>query len=78
MLKRAGGINGGIIKRQNPGQSFMNYISVDSIDEMSKTIVSNGGTIILPKQEIGKGVGSLAVFKDTEGNIMGLVQSAKK
>ena len=27
------GINGGLMPRQNPGQPFMNYINVDSIDE---------------------------------------------
>jgi hypothetical protein len=30
----------------------------------------------MPKQEIGPGMGSFAVFQDTEGNMMGLYQSA--
>ncbi|HLC96853.1 MAG TPA: VOC family protein [Candidatus Nanoarchaeia archaeon] len=72
------GINGGLMQRKNPGQPFMNYISVDSIDAMCKKIKADGGTIILPKLEIGKGMGWLAAFKDTEGNIMGLHQEAKK
>jgi uncharacterized protein len=71
------GINGGLMKRKMPGQPFMNYISTASIDEMSKTIEANNGTIVMPKVEIGKGMGWIAAFKDTEGNIMGLHEEAK-
>ena len=72
------GINGGLMKRQNPGQPFMNYISVESVDEMLKTIGVNGGKICLPKQEIGQGMGWIAAFQDTEGNLMGLHEEVKK
>ncbi len=72
------GINGGLMKRQNAGQPFMNYITVESIDEMCKTITSNGGTVIMPKTEIGQNMGWIAAFKDTEGNIMGLHEEPKK
>ena len=34
--------------------------------------------MILPKQETGKGMGRLAAFKDTEGNILGLHQKGIK
>ena len=78
MPTKPGAINGGIMKRKNAGQPFMNYISVQSIDEMSETIKAHGGIMIMPKQEIGKGMGWIAAFKDTEGNIMGLHQEAKK
>ncbi len=70
--KTPGAINGGLMKRQNAGQPFMNYISVDSIDEMLKTITANGGMVALPKTEIGAGMGWIAAFKDTENNLMGL------
>ncbi len=72
------GINGGLMPRMNPGQPFMNYISVDSIEEASKKVEAAGGTIILPKQEIGQGMGWIAAFKDTEGNILGFHQNAPK
>ena len=71
------GINGGLMARQNPGQPFMNYVAVDSIDAYSKKVVKAGGAIALPKMEIGKGMGWVAAFKDTEGNLMGLHQSPK-
>ncbi len=70
--KTPGAINGGLMKRQNTGQPFMNYIHVDSIDEMFKTIIANGGTVALPKTEIAPNMGWIAAFKDTEGNLMGL------
>ena len=76
MLKKPGAINGGLMKRKNPGQPFMNYISVESIGDMLKSIRANGGTVIMPKQEIGKGMGWISAFKDTEGNIMGLHEMA--
>ena len=75
---KPGAINGGMMKRKNKGQPFMNYIHVDSIDKMIKTVEKNGGKICLPKQEIGKGMGWIAAFMDTEGNMMGLHEMGKK
>jgi uncharacterized protein len=68
------GINGGLMKRNMPGQPFANYIAVKSIDDFLGKIQANGGSLIMPKQEIAPGMGSIAVFKDTEGNMMGLYQ----
>jgi len=78
MPVKPGAINGGLMKRKDPKQPFMNYISVASIDEMLKTVKAHGGVVVMPKQEIGKGMGWIAAFKDTEGNIMGLHQEEKK
>ncbi len=78
MPMKPGAINGGLMKRKNPGQPFMNYISVESIDKMLKTVEKNGGEICMSKQEIGQGMGWIAAFKDPEGNIIGLHQEAKK
>ena len=70
------GIDGGLMKRNMPGQPFTNYITVASIDAMNQTVQANGGTIVLPKQEIGKGMGWISAFKDPENNIIGLHQVA--
>lgn len=70
------GINGGMMKRVNAGQPFMNYIQVASIDEMLKAVKEKGGLIALPKIEIAPGMGWIAAFKDTEGNLMGLHELA--
>jgi uncharacterized protein len=72
------GINGGMMPRQNPDQPFMNYVNVDSIDTYLKKVEGAGGTVVLPKQEIGTGMGWIAAFKDTEGNLMGLHQSPRR
>ena len=71
------GINGGLMARQNPGQPFMNYVAVDSIDAFSKKVVKAGGVVAMPKMEIGQGMGWIAAFKDTEGNMMGLHESPR-
>jgi uncharacterized protein len=68
------GIDGGLMKRNMPGQPFANYIGVKSIDDFMGKIQANGGAAIMQKQEIAPGMGWIAVFKDPEGNIMGLHQ----
>jgi predicted enzyme related to lactoylglutathione lyase len=78
MTKTPGVINGGMMKRKNPKQQFMNYIHVESIDKTFPKIKANGGKMIMPKQEIGKEMEWIAAFKDTEGNIMGLREMTKK
>ena len=72
------GINGGLMQRKMPGQPFMNYIAVDSIDDACKKVENAGGEIVLPKQEIAPGMGWIAAFKDTEGNLMGFHETLKK
>jgi len=64
------GIDGGLMKRNMPGQPFTNYLSVKSIDAMNQTVQKNGGVIVLPKQAIGPNMGWISVFKDTENNFL--------
>ncbi len=70
------GIDGGLQKREDPGDIITNYIGVPSIDEFSKKIETNGGTIITPKSPI-PGTGYFALFKDTEGNRLGIFEEDK-
>jgi uncharacterized protein len=72
------GINGGLMKRNMPGQPFANYVAVKSIDDFLSKVTANGGSVILPRQEIAPGMGSIAVFKDTEENMMGLYQPSEQ
>ncbi|MCB9806151.1 VOC family protein [Candidatus Nomurabacteria bacterium] len=72
MVKEPGSINGGMMKRKDPRQPFMNYITVDSIDDKIKEVEENDGKVIMPKTEIAPGMGFIAAFQDTENNIMGL------
>lgn len=56
----------------------MNYVAVKSIDAFLKKVEAAGGTICMPKTEIGSGMGWIAAFKDTEGNMMGFHEAPKK
>ena len=71
------GIDGGMMKRKMPGQPFMNYITVASVDAALKKVNAKGGTTVMPKTPIGD-MGALAAFKDTEGNVVGLHEMGKK
>jgi predicted enzyme related to lactoylglutathione lyase len=68
---------GGLMKRQNPQQSILNYVGVPSIDEYSKRINELGGKIIVPKTEIG-GYGSFAVSMDTENNTFAIWEAKQQ
>jgi len=72
------GINGGLMPRKMPGQPFMNYISVESIDASLKKVEKAGGVVAMPKTEIGQGMGWIAAFKDPENNIIGFHESPKQ
>lgn len=72
MSKEQGAINGGLMKRISPAQAFMNYVSVASIDKTLADIQANGGTVKMPKTEIGSGMGWIAAFQDTEDNVVGI------
>jgi hypothetical protein len=68
------GIDGAFGLRHNEDDVSVNTIDVDSVDEAVEKIEQNGGEIVRPKQTI-PGVGHLAYFKDTEGNLWGVMES---
>lgn len=72
MLQRPG-VNGGMLKKQNPEHKPVNYISVEDIDESVEKVKKLGGKIILPKQEVPT-VGWIATAVDPEGNQIALLQ----
>jgi len=65
------GINGAIIKRQNAGQPWMNYVDVASIDAALETAVKLGARVVLPKISVSD-MGAVAAIVDPEGNVCGL------
>jgi hypothetical protein len=42
------GVNGGMMKRQNPEHKPVNYIAVESVDDYSQKIETLGGKVIVP------------------------------
>ncbi len=69
------GIDGGLAKREDSpfDQSVTNTIDVRSVEEAIKNVEANGGAVLMPKSPV-PGVGWLAYFKDTEGNIFGMME----
>ena len=75
------GINGGLLRRQGPApaemqavNSFVCTVDVPSVDDYVAKATAAGGTVALAKMPV-PGVGWLAYVKDTEGNILGMMQS---
>ena len=69
------GIDGGIVNRADrPASGVLVTAQVDSVDVCLRKIVEAGGEIIVPKRPI-PGVGYQANFRDTEGNVVGIMES---
>lgn len=78
---RGEGIDGGLIRRQGPepenGQpvnAFPMTVDVDDLDRYFNDAIKAGGTAAVPRMAV-PGVGWLAYVKDTEGNILGMMQN---
>lgn len=67
------GIDGGLARREQPGQPPTNVIAVPSVDDASQAVASAGGREIVPKMAV-PGVGWSAYFADTEGTVFGVMQ----
>jgi len=68
------GIDGAIIKRAVPGRPTNVTVSVESLDEAVRRLQSAGGTVVSEKEAI-PGIGWHCYCEDTEGNLIGLLQS---
>jgi len=67
------GVNGGMIRKQEPGIKPINYFAVESINDFLAKIQKLGGKVISPKQEV-MNVGWIAAAEDPEGNQFALIQ----
>lgn len=77
----APGINGGLLKRMGPPpeedaavSSFVCTIDIDDLEKFTGLVEQEGGRQVVERMPV-PGVGWLAYFKDTEGNIFGLMQA---
>jgi predicted enzyme related to lactoylglutathione lyase len=74
----AGFINGGMLSRDQaatPGPVIV--VDVDSIDESLEKIGGMGGSTVVGKTPVGD-MGFAAYFKDPEGNVIGLWETARQ
>lgn len=67
-------LGAGIGQRSEPWQRTVPTIDVADADAAANTIVEAGGSIVIPKTAI-PGVGQLVTFKDTEGNVMAVLEA---
>lgn len=68
------GIDGGLMRRQQPGSSTVNVVDVPSVDETTKTVQGAGGSVVAPKMAV-PGVGWVAYYMDPEQNVFGVMQA---
>jgi predicted enzyme related to lactoylglutathione lyase len=72
-----GFINGGMLSREDsPTSGPLVVVDVESIDEALQRIGELGGETVLGKQPVGE-MGFSAYVKDTEGNVVGLWETAR-
>jgi uncharacterized protein len=67
------GIDGAVYQRGNM-KLVTNTIGVDDLDAAVAKVIAAGGTVIQPRMPV-PGMGWLAYFLDTEGNLFGLMQN---
>jgi len=70
-----GYIGGGMLQRQDPVRSPVIVLDVPDIDSTLAVVGQHGGTTLRAKMPVGE-MGFAAYFTDSEGNVMGLWQSA--
>jgi predicted enzyme related to lactoylglutathione lyase len=70
-----GSINGGLMHRDASTPAPVITIEVPAIDETLKQIEAGGGGVVQARTEI-PGMGAFAYFTDSEGNVMGLWETA--
>jgi predicted enzyme related to lactoylglutathione lyase len=68
------GINGGMMDRHFD-QPVINTVEVESLVDVTAKVEANGGSLAHGPNEI-PGMGTHAYFKDTEGNLFGVMQPA--
>ena len=75
MPTEPGYIGGGMLARQDPVSTPVITLQVDDIDATLTTVEKHGGTTVTGKTPVGD-MGFSAYFTDSEGNLMGLWQTA--
>jgi predicted enzyme related to lactoylglutathione lyase len=75
MPAEPGYIGGGMMQRQAPVTTPVITMAVDDIDATLVDVEKHGGSAVGEKLVVGE-MGFAAYFTDTEGNLMGLWQTA--
>ena len=73
MIKTPGNINGGFYQKGKDGTIPHIVIAVDDLKRSMKMVKKSGGEILGNPMNI-PGIGDFVMFKDTEGNRVGMLQ----
>lgn len=73
MPQRKGAINGGIMKKDKTAKQTILTIAVTDLKGTLKKVKASGGKVISEQVEV-PGVGMYARIKDTEGNVVSLME----
>ena len=69
------GVDGALLDRSDLHGSPVLILGVESVDESVRRAEAEGGAVVSQKREV-PGVGWSAYVRDSEGNVIGLFQSA--
>lgn len=71
-----GGVSGTWVKESDrtPDERTRVYITVDAIADTLRQIEAAGGRVLIPRTDIGPGIGAFAAFVDPVGNEFGLYE----
>jgi predicted enzyme related to lactoylglutathione lyase len=75
MPKEPGAINGGLLQRPPEAPNPVIYLGVESVENAVAATTAAGGRVVTPRTPI-PGMGAYARVADTEGNVIGLFESA--
>ena len=68
------GINGAIMRREQPAVITVNTVDVPSADDFAAKVTANGGKVLTPKMAV-PGVGYFHYCQDTEGNVFVIMEA---
>jgi predicted enzyme related to lactoylglutathione lyase len=72
-----GYIDGGMMQREEPFTAPNLVLEVENIEAALEAVNKAGGTTVSERQAVGE-MGFAAYFKDTEGNLVGVWESAQQ
>lgn len=72
-----GAINGGMLAREDPVTTTVITVDVDNVNSALARLEQLGGKTVTGRQAVGD-MGFSAYFEDTEGNVVGLWESAPR
>ncbi|NJD58619.1 MAG: VOC family protein [Anaerolineales bacterium] len=75
-FKAGDGVGGGFnpVTDQNPAGTVIVYINTDDVTASLNQVMKAGGTILVPEMEIPN-TGKFGIFRDPQGNMIGLFKS---